>query len=229
MQRSVSQIETKIDAVYEATRMQRSLTDDEWKAFFVFAGSLSVRVPSFIDRFQEFASDVYGHAFELLKHSPRFVKHVEDLGVPPEVLARVEVEADRDVSLLMCLQAMDTPIQIFSKMTWQFIRAPGKNYFIAGDNPVVHCVPDRDPVSIFPPGLADKDVEVTIALSKTICAVGAFRPSKMLYRVVDDATVDLVNSRTAAFARRYLYSATKNPKAFHPSQPGPRQPQTAGD
>src|ERR1035437_9967079 len=74
--------------------------------------------------------------------------------------------------------------------------------------------PDRDPGTIFPPGLADKDIEITFPMSRTTCAVGAWRPSKVLYRNVGEETIQLINARTAAAALRYLYSPTRTAKEF---------------
>lgn len=208
----LGRIETKIDAVYEAIRMQKPLSAAEWRAFHVFAGSMSVRVPAFIGMFHEFASEVLNHSFEIIKTQPDFIKRSQELGVPPEILANCEASADRDLSLLMCLQSMNTPIQIFSQMAWQFVQTSGTKYFITGDRPVFHCVPDQKPASIFPPGLADKDIEVTFPLSKTICAVGAWRPrpSKVLYRLIEDETIQIINARTTAAASRYLYGSAKD-------------------
>ena len=205
----LGRIETKIDAVYEAIRMHRPLTDDEWRAFHVFVGSMSVRVPAFIGNFQEFASKVFDHSFELIKTTPEFMKRSEELGVPPDRLPHIKVTADRDFSLLMCLRAMETPIQLFSKMGWQFAQTSAPLHFITGDNPVFHCVPDRDPSSILPSGLADKDIEITFPLSRTTCAVGAWRRPAMLYRKVDAEIVERINARTVAASARYLYGPTK--------------------
>jgi len=206
----LNRIETRIDAVYEAIRWQRVLTNEEWRAFYVFAGSMSVRVPAFIGNFQEFASRLVGASFEIIKTQPDFIKRSQELGVPPEQLVNIEATADRDVSLLMCLQAMATPIDLFSKMSWQFAQASTPSFFITGDNPVFHCVPDRGPAGIFPPGLADKDIEITFPLSRTVCAVGAWRTSAVLYRCVEGEIVERINSRTIAASSRFLYGPTKS-------------------
>ena len=210
----LGRIETKIDSVYEAIRMQRPFSAAEWRAFYVFAGSMSVRVPAFIDRFHKFASDVLEHGFDITKTTPEFIKRSQELGVPLESLANIKATADRDFSLLMCLEAMHTPIELFSKMQWQFVQSTGASYFITGDNPVFQCVPNRDPGNIFPPGLADKDIEITFPMSRTTCAVGAWRTSKVPYRTVGDETIELVNARTAAAALHYLYSPNRTAKEF---------------
>jgi len=209
IENDLGQIETKIDRVYEAIRMRRPLTALEWRAFHVFAGSMTVRVPKFIQTFHDFASEVLEYGFEIMKTQPEFVKRSQELGVPPEVLENTKARADRDSSLLMCLSAMETPIKLFSRMNWQFLDASAGNHFITGDNPVFYCAPDRKP-SLFPPGLADQDIEVTFPLSGKTCAVAAWRPSKVIYGEVDGKTVQLVNARTKAGAARFLYGPQKN-------------------
>lgn len=214
IEQDLARIETNIEPVYEAIRMQRPLNQTEWRAFQVFAGSMSVRVPAFINNFHDHLSEVMGHAFEITKHSPDFIKRAGELGVSRESLANYRATADRDFSLLLCLQAMDTPIRLFSEMSWQFLHAPAPAYFITGDNPVFHCAPARDQRTIYPPGLADKDIEVTFPLSRAVCAIGTWHASENLYRPIDAKTVEVINSRTAGAAKRYLYGPRRDAKVF---------------
>jgi len=200
--------------------MQRPLTKEEWAGFFAFAGSMSVRVPAFIDNLHRFTSDLYGFAFDIMKTKPKFRTSAEQLGVPAAALDNIEVTADRDVPLLLSLGSMETPIRLFSQMNWQFLLATAPDYFITGDVPVFHCAPAREK-SIFPPGLADQDIEVTLPLSRTICAFGKWQPTEGLYRQVNARSVEVINARTAAAAKRYLYGPRKDSKSFgtRPSEP----------
>src|SRR5258708_35557977 len=131
------------------------------------------------------------------------------------MLSQFEVRADRGFTLEMCLQAMQTPTHLFSQMGWVFLKAPPNEHFITGDNPVSHCAPGR-PKSIFPVGLADKDVEITFPLSRTVCAVGAYRTASKPYDKATAKTVEIANVRTAMAAHRYLYAAKNDPKFFIP-------------
>lgn len=214
IEKDLARIESAIDPVYEALRAERPLNENEWIAFFLFAGSMSVRVPAFIANLHEFNSKVIGHAFEITKHTPGFIKRSEELGIPREKLANIEATADRDLSLLMSLQAMGTPTRLFSQLRWQFLQATRPDYFITGDNPVFHCAPAREPRTIFPPGLADKDIEVTFPLSRTVCAFGTWHRTGNLYRSIEARSVEVINARTAAAAKRYLYGPRKDARAF---------------
>ena len=214
IEQDLSRIETDIDGVYEALRMKRQLTQAEWTAFFAFAGSMSVRVPAFINTVHEFTSKVMRQSFEIAKYSPAILKCCADNRIPGEVLANVHATADRDFSLLLSLQAMYTPIELFSQMRWQFIQASAADYFVTGDNPVFRCAPTRQPKTIFPPGLAHKDIEVTFPLSKSVCAFGTWDGQGQLYRAAGTEIVNAINTRTTAAARKYLYGPTKNATVF---------------
>jgi len=218
IENQLGRIETAIDPVYEAIRMQRLLTDSEWAAFFAFAGLMMVRVPHFISTFDDFASKVLDASYQMLSQSEAFVKGCEARGVPREMLGQFEVRADRGFSLSMCLESMQTPMRLFSQMGWIFLKAPANENFITGDNPVSHCAPGR-PKSIYPPGLADQDIEIALPLSRTACAVGAWKTASQLYEQATAKTVEIVNVRTAMAARRYLYGPKHDPKFFVPRPP----------
>jgi hypothetical protein len=175
---------------------------------------MSVRVPAFINNFHDHLSEVMGHAFEITKHSPDFVRRAGELGISRESLANYEATADRDFSLLICLQEMSTPIRLFSEMRWEFVQAPAPAYFVTGDNPVFPCAPGRERRSIYPPGLADKDIEITFPLSRGVCAVATWHTSGSLYRPIDAKTVEVINSRTAGATKRYLYGPRRDAKLF---------------
>jgi len=213
IEQDLGRIESRADLFYEAIRMGRPLTPEEWAAFFTFAGSMSVRVPAFINNLHNFTSELYSFMFEIMKTNPKLREEWARKGIPPGSLDKVTVAADRDQPLLLSLQSMGTPIQLFSRMNWQFLTATAPDYFITGDVPVFHCAPGRGK-AIFPPGLADRDIEITFPLSRTTCAFGTWRPVKALYRLADGPTAELVNARTAAAARRYLFGPQKDSKLF---------------
>jgi Protein of unknown function (DUF4238) len=214
----LGQIETQLDSVYEAVRMRRPLTKEEWAGFLAFAGSMSVRVPAFINNLHRFTNKLYSFVFDIVKTNPKFRTKPEQLGVSAAALDNIEVTADRDVPLLLSLGSMETPIRLFSRMNWQFLLATAPDYFITGDVPVFHCAPAREK-SVFPPGLADQDIKVTFPQSRTICAFGKWQLTEGLYRQVNARSVEVINARTAAVAKRYLYGPRKDSK-FFAARPG---------
>lgn len=215
IEQKLARIENGMDPVYEAIRMQRPLTASEWAAFFAFAGLMLVRVPRFISTFDDFASEVLDASYQILSQSEAFIKGCEARGVPREMLGQFKARADRGFSLSVCLESMQTPMRLFSEMGWVFLKAPPNENFITGDNPVSYCAPGR-PKSIYPPGLADQDIEIAFPISRGTCAVGAWKTASLLYDSATTETVRIVNVRTAMAARRYLYGPKNDPNFFVP-------------
>ena len=212
----LGQVETQMPAVYEALRQQRPLSPSEWNTFYMFAGSMSVRVPGFVLNVQNFASKVIGYSFDIMKTTEAFQKRSEELGVPRERLPSVKATAHRDFALLTSLQAMETPIRLFCEMGWKFLVAPPGEYFLTGDNPVFHLAPGTPLKGFYRAGLAHEDIEVTFPLSRSICALGAWKTPETLYEKTNPKSVNIVNLRTAMAAHRYIYAPQHDPKFFVP-------------
>jgi hypothetical protein len=211
----LGQIESEMNSLYEAIRGDRPLTPPEWASFCVFAGLMLVRVPRFLSAVDDFASKVFSASYQMLSRTDRFVHESEKRGVSKEALDQLDVKANRDFSLKQCLRAMETPAKIFSQMGWVFLKAPAGEHFITGDNPVSYLVPGRAK-SPFPPGIADRDIEVTFPLSHNTCAVGAWKCPDKLYTEVTARDVHLTNVRTARAASRHLYGPQNDPNFFVP-------------
>lgn len=212
---ALARIENDMALVYESLRNHRPLTETEWKAFYVFAGLMLVRVPRFVSTVDDVISNVVGAGFEMLQQSPQFVKACKEQGVPAEILPYFKAQANRDYSLSLCLDSMDLPVELFSQMGWAFLKAPANETFLTGDNPVTYRIPGRAK-SFYGVGLGDQDVEVTFPLSRNLCAVGAWKEPAKAYVEVTAKEVRIANACTARAAKRYLYCARNDPRFFVP-------------
>jgi hypothetical protein len=195
-----------VDGWYTALRESKPLTPKEWASFHLFAASLLVRVPAFVKPLQDFSTRIFQHTFELMKGNPKVLKEWQEKGIPIESLQNVQVEAEHSHALALCLDSMETPRQIFSKLGWLFLKAPADHFFITCDRPVSYYSPTAAK-SIYPPGLAMRDIEVTFPLSKSVCAMGAWGAFKELYKEVSPEVVQGVNCRVANTGREFLYGS----------------------
>jgi hypothetical protein len=148
-----------------------------------------------------------------VRSNPKVLKDWEQKGIATENLHNLKVTADHEVSLMMCLDSMRTPIQFFSKMGWRFLKAPPASVFITGDSPVSYRSPSHAN-SIFPAGLATQDIEVIFPFSKSICALGTWQKSDDLYMEVDSSVVLKVNCRVARVAKQHMYGPRNVPRDF---------------
>jgi len=94
---------------------------------------------------------------------------------------------------------------ILSQMTWQFWIAQANDEFFTGDNPVFYFTEF---------GINKNISELSFPISKKVCLVASWQNVEEGYFPVDTSMVQIINSRTAQRAYRYLY-ATSCSKAIY--------------
>ena len=96
----------------------------------------------------------------------------------------------------------------FYDMKWMFVWRTDRFDFLTSDNPFFYIVPGEKPHPIYGSGgLADKSVEVSLPLTRDVCAFGGWvdRPEKHI-----EANHELVkglNHRTVCAAKRFVFGA----------------------
>ena len=95
-------------------------------------------------------------------------------------------------------------------MHWEFLHSAADAPFVTGDNPVFNCDPEHKPGFLQGVGLANRTIEVTFPLSRTVCALGMWRGDEILHKDVGANEVDVLNPRTVGASLRFVYSSEKS-------------------
>jgi hypothetical protein len=210
IENELAKVESAMAQLYKPLRARKQLSSDQWNVFHQFAALMSVRVPRFVDKLQNFLTEVLSKSYAIASHQPTFIADCVSRGVAKEDLDKFDVKAARGFALTMSLRGARTPHALFSQMTWCFFIAPEKRFFVTGDCPVRGVVPNWN--SPFPPGLADREIEMTFPLSRSLCAVGVWSEKSTTsteYRPVDEKIVGAINGRTIMGAQRFVYAPTE--------------------
>jgi hypothetical protein len=206
LEKKFHDIENRIPKVYEALRRQENpLSEATAVAFVLFAASMFIRVPSYIQKVRADETIKLQKEFERVRNEPAFIAKVESIGLGRSVSNHAIVRADDSYALLSAIRGLIIPADPFARMSWYFLKAPPGNYFITGDSPVVHLNPNITHAP-FEVDLQDPDIEVTFPFSRTLCALGKWETQQERYRMANEETVRIVNYRTWQAAVRYAYS-----------------------
>jgi hypothetical protein len=206
LEKKFHDIENRIPKFYEALRKEENpLSNETAFAFVLFAASMFIRVPKYLERVDFIETQKMRTAFEQARKEEDFIARAESVGVPRAVLDYARVEADPSYTLQKAIRGLEVAAIPFAQMAWQFLKAPAGMYFITGGHPVVHCNPNIQH-ALFEIGLEDSAIEVTFPLSRTMCAFGRWNEMQDRYRLVDAETVQAINYRTWLAAGRYVYS-----------------------
>jgi hypothetical protein len=192
--------------LYPLLRQAQPLSPEQWETFHKFAASMLVRVPRHVGTINSFLTKVLEARYAIALGQPEFVDRCASRGVPLEALKSAKVTAIKGFVLPTALRGVGTPLVLFRQMSWCFYTAPPKTFYVTGDNPVFSCVPSRS--GPYPPGLADKDIEVTFPLTKSICAFGKWGDEfncKGEYIPVNEQVASEINLRTVRAALRFVY------------------------
>jgi hypothetical protein len=211
-QRIKQDFEDPMVPVYEKIRHRQILDEREWRAFHLFAASIMVRVPNYIANTQATMTTMYRRMFDIAKmHDPEFRARCVADGVPIEALEAASVKtATRSAALTMSLATVLGPAEMFCQMQWRFLHSPVDMPFVTSDNPVFYCDPEHKPGFFQGVGLANKTIEVTFPLTRTICALGTWQESKQVHQDVGIEVVDLINPRTVGASLRFAYGSEKS-------------------
>lgn len=198
--------ENGVANLYPLLRQGQPFNPEQWKTFHKFAAMMFVRVPRHVGTINSFLTKLCEARYATALGQPEFVDKCRSRGVPLEALKSATVTATKDFALTTALRGVGTPLALFQQMSWCFYVAPLKSFYVTGDNPVFYCVPNRR--GLYPPGLADKEIEVTFPLTKSICAVGQWADPfncEGEYIPVNEQVVAEINLRTVRAARRFVY------------------------
>lgn len=204
---------------------QRLPTREQRLAIAVFLSSMLNRIPSAVENVQEFLAAILeavpAAAHQRFRDDPQgFERHKktigEDTGVDLDQLTvqdlnpeRYTIEANRATAAAMALSSLKEFAAMAAAMGWTFWVSRPPDYFITSDFPVgfINLLnPER------PPGLASKDAELSLPLSRTMAlAAGWANPSSIGFSSSPPAIVEEINMRTVMRANTIFSPSPRFP------------------
>jgi hypothetical protein len=205
LERAFHLLENKLPKLFEAIRWGRPPSPEVWNIFFALIAVQDARSPKRVQRLNELLGSVYQAVYPIICTSTPMKTALAAQGVDPTpIFDKFELKPSRGAALLTSLSEIDFADSLFARMKWNFLKAPVNKFFITGDAPVSLWSPAKR--SLFPPALADGDIEVTFPLSRSICAFGCWGPPfPNLYHAVPEDVVDSINGNTLMSAARFVY------------------------
>lgn len=201
-----------------------SLSDDERITFAHFVASMMVRVPNFRDNIRKSTGEMIKHVSVFMaSHKENFARMMgkyekdtgDKIGMDVEEFRKwmknpdnYKVDVSPQYATGMALWQLEDMANLFSQMKWAFIRATDDYKFMTGDNPLKYIDPTYKPHSFYGVGLANKNIEVSLPLSKEVCAFGSWKYREG-YIEGTNKHVRHLNRMTVIATRRHIF-ANKN-------------------
>lgn len=199
------------------------LLDDERITFAYFIASMMVRVPNFRDNIRKGTGEALKHINTFIaSNKESFERMMSKKG--DEMKGGMSLEAFRQFMLNpdnykvdvnpqyatgMALWQMESMAKVFYDMKWAFIRATDDYKFMTGDNPLKYIDPTHNPRSFYGVGLLNKNVEVSLPLSKEVCAFGSWKYREG-YAKVSNNHIRHLNKMTVTATRRHVFADKKS-------------------
>ena len=217
-------IEDDAANILRKIKSRSDLSTDERAYFSNFIAFQLTRVPAFrnwileskaylMKRVMQFSA-AYKESFEIM------VKNVcekEGIEIIPDKVrefclgGNYDIEYPEESSLQFVLKLALDVAKIIYNMNWGFIHSPAGAYFITSDNPVFLADLLQNPDSPFGVGLLDRDIELTLPLTKEICFLGSWQNSIIgHFNFPHAGYIWEINRRTIISASKYIFSPYKN-------------------
>jgi hypothetical protein len=139
------------------------------------------------------------------------------IGIPKEELREWMLNPDKNYTiktnpqhnLALALEFLQDFPKVFFGMRWAFLKATDQYKFLSGDNPLYYLDPTHNLRSFNGVGLFDKNIEVTLPLSKEMCAFGSWK-HKEDYIQAKNQWIKNINRRTAIASLRFVFASERS-------------------
>jgi hypothetical protein len=198
----------------------RETIDGQAKANLAYFVAFQItRVPRFRKHVEAVDREAVKHVAHRLATDPEHFASVkrsyeEEKGKPldctfdeyKEFVERgMEVIIKPESSLPMALLLPQTMWRTIAEMKWQYVIAPWRQKFITTDSPVFYCNPRRPSADVFDTGLMDRNVELTVPLTREVALVARWS-GKEGYTKANDSQVKRLNRQSILGCSRFVFS-----------------------
>jgi len=202
------------------------LNEDEGITFAYFVALMMLRAPNFRRNIESATSELMKKiSVFIASHKEGFesmiAKYERDtgnkIGIPSEELREwllnpdknYTIKTDPQYSLALALDFLKDFPKVFFGMKWAFLKATSDYKFLTGDNPLYYFDPTHNPRSFYGVGLFNKNIEVTLPLSKDMCAFGSWKHREG-YIQAKNQWIKNINRRTAIAALRFVFASERS-------------------
>ena len=201
------------------------LVEQERFSFAYFVASMLLRAPNFRNNIQSATAEMIKHLNTFMaSNKEKFEQtmgwYEKDTGEKVDVAnedfcqwmlnpENYSVSVDSEYAVGMALSLIEKPAMIFFNMKWMFLIAPDSFKFLTSDNPLSYLDLTIDSRTLYRGvGLTNKNIEVTLPLSKDILAFGGWDLKEGFVKVNKQTVKDL-NVRTVRASRRIVFTNYK--------------------
>lgn len=201
------------------------LTVDDRIVFALFMASMIVRIPNMRDNIRKSTGETIKHiSVFMASHKENFERMMEkyerdtgkQIGMNVEELRQwmknpdnYDVTVDKQYAIAMALSLLENFARVFFQMKWAFLRATDDYKYMTGDNPLQYIDPTHNPRSFYGVGLANKNIEVSLPLSKEICAFGSWKYREG-YIQANNQHVKHLNKMAVTASVRFVFADKKS-------------------
>lgn len=215
-------MENKAALIFRKIKNHESMNAQDRKTFAVFLALTMVRVPNYRNNIErsigEFIKKIH---IIMASHSAGFKSMIDEdekdtgrkIGVPAEELQKFildgnkwDVKVNPQFSLSMIGLLAKDIASIFYKMNWSFLEATDNFKFVTSDNPLFYFDPTHNPRSLHGVGLANKNIEVTLPISRDLAFLGKWEKSEG-YKKLNNDLVKKINRRTIISDSRFVFAS----------------------
>jgi hypothetical protein len=224
---TLSQLEGKFVRVQQKIVEHKSLDPYDRAYLAAFMATMHSRTDPMAEGMKESMSQLDS----LVKKMEEVIRRGDAAKLPPMIspgegapISSADTEyLVRNARPLVVEGALDAAAPIMWRMPLAFLQAPEGSFFVTSDNPCVWFDPAAYKRHPFyrNPGLAMKDVEITMPIAPGVLALQTHNPSVQGYKHLTVAQVDELNRRTVGFCDKLFVSISPEtrPMWFDPGTP----------
>jgi len=225
VENNVMSLEGEFAKVIKKIHNCEDLTVDDRMIFALFIASMMVRVPNMRDNIRRSTAEMIKHMSVFMSsHKNNFERMMEkyendtgkQIGMNVEELRQwmrnpdnYDVTVDKEYATAMALSLLEDFAKVFFQMKWAFLKATADYKYITGDNPLRYVDPTHNPHSFYGVGLANKNIEVSLPLSKEICAFGSWKYREG-HMQANNQHVKHLNRMTVIASVKFVFADTKS-------------------
>jgi len=217
IEKMLSVIESRMAEIIKTKIEKRQpLNFEDRVTIAIFVAFMSIRVPAFHEHIGSFVTEVAERIMMLQANHPEafpaLKKHYEQetgQSLPewfgPKDLdpSKYIIQPSKTFLLGLVLSPVNEIAYIFSNMNWTFFFTSPEVSFITSDWP--YCIVNPKLVgSFYGPGLAQRDVEVTVPLTSTVTLFARWEKGDSLYKDARINTVEQVNRKILSYAQKFI-------------------------